>query len=131
MESKDTTQSKTFSDLETATERSLSISEKEKTNGMIAYITIIGFIIAFIQNQEIKSEHVNYHIRQMLGLICLSFGSFIVGFIPFLGWIASPIVAIGVFVFWIMGLIGATNGERKPVPILGEQFQEWFAGVSA
>ncbi|WP_338768372.1 hypothetical protein WAF17_07670 [Bernardetia sp. ABR2-2B] len=131
MESQESRQSKNFSDIETTTERSISISDKEKSNGIIAYITIIGFIVAFVQNQEIKSEYVNYHVRQMLGLICLSIGSTVVGFIPLLGWIASPIILIGLVIFWIMGLIGALNGERKPVPIVGEQFQEWFKGVGA
>ncbi|PIY09354.1 MAG: hypothetical protein COZ18_08150 [Flexibacter sp. CG_4_10_14_3_um_filter_32_15] len=109
--------------METATERSLTISDKEKSNGIIAYITIVGFIIAFIQNQELKSEYVNFHARQMIGIIVCSF----VWIIPFLGWI----LGLGVMVLWIMGLMGAMNGERKPVPIVGEHFQEWFKSVGA
>ncbi len=116
--------SKNFPNMEKATERSLSISEKEKSNGIIAYVTIIGLIIAFVQNQEEKSEYVNFHVRQMIGLVLIGFA---VGWIPIVGWI----VAIGAVVFWIMGIMGAMNGERKAVPLVGEYFQEWFKSVGA
>ena len=123
MESQETKKSKNFSDIERTKSQSLTVSEKEKSNGIIAYITIIGFIIAFIQNQEQKSEYVNFHIRQMIGIIVCSF----VWVIPFLGWI----LGLGVMVMWIMGVMGAMSGERKPVPIVGEHFQEWFKSVGA
>ena len=124
MESQDTRQSKNFSDIETATERSLTISDKEKSNGIIAYITIIGLIIAFVQNQEEKSEYVNFHVRQMIGLALIGIA---VSWIPFVGWL----IGLATIVFWIIGLMGAINGERKAVPIVGEYFQEWFKSVGA
>jgi len=110
--------------METATQRSLTISDKEKSNGTIAYITIIGLIIAFVQNQEQKSEYVNFHVRQMIGLTLIAVA---VGWIPLVGWL----VALGVVVFWIIGLMGAMNGERKAVPLVGEYFQEWFKSIGA
>lgn len=115
--------SKDFNLEKSATERSLTISEKEKSNGIIAYVTIIGLIIAIMQNQEVKSEYVNFHIRQMIGIAVCS----LVWIIPFLGWL----LGIGVLVLWVMGILGALSGERKPVPLLGEQFQEWFKSVGA
>lgn len=51
--------------------------------------------------------------------------------IPVLGWIAFPIVMIGLFVFWVMGLIAAVNGQQKPMPLVGEHYQKWFAGAFA
>lgn len=120
-------EAKNFSDIETAKERSLTISDKEKSNGIIAYITIIGLVIAFIQNQELKSEYVNFHVRQMIGLGLLGVASSFVSWIPIIGWA----IAIGVLIFWVMGLVGAINGERKPIPIVGEHFQEWFKSVGA
>ena len=120
-------EAKNFSDIETAKERSLTISEKEKSNGIIAYITIIGFVIAYIQNQELKSEYVNYHIRQMIGLAALAIVTSFISWIPIIGWA----IGIGVLVLWVMGLMGAINGERKPIPIVGEHFQEWFKSVGA
>ncbi|AFM03227.1 putative membrane protein [Bernardetia litoralis DSM 6794] len=104
-------------------EKSISISEKEKSNGIIAYVTVIGLIIAFMQNKEEKSEYVNFHIRQMIGIFICS----LVFVIPFLGWL----LGLGVIALWIIGILGALSGERKPVPILGEKFQEWFKSIEA
>ncbi len=131
MESQESRQSKNFSEMETATQRSLSISDKEKSNGIIAYITIIGWVIAFVQNQEQKSEYVNFHIRQMLGIGVAGIALSVVNIIPLLGWLISILGIIPLVIFWVMGLMGAINGERKPVPIIGEHFQEWFKSVGA
>ncbi|WP_338792912.1 hypothetical protein [Bernardetia sp. MNP-M8] len=131
MESQESRQSKNFSDIETATERSISISDKEKSNGIIAYITIIGWVIAFVQNQEQKSEYVNFHIRQMLGIGVAGIALSVVNIIPLLGWLISILGIIPLVIFWVMGLMGAINGEHKPVPIIGEHFQEWFKSVGA
>jgi uncharacterized membrane protein len=100
-----------------------------KQIGMIAYLTVIGLIIAFVMNNEKKSEFAQYHIRQMLGLFVSGVAIGLIGIIPFLGWL---IVIVGVFVLfymWVMGLIAAINGQMKPMPILGKKYEVWFAGV--
>jgi uncharacterized membrane protein len=51
--------------------------------------------------------------------------------VPVLGWIVWFLVAIVLLVFWVMGLISAVQGEMRPVPVLGEHYQRWFAGVFA
>jgi uncharacterized membrane protein len=51
------------------------------------------------------------------------------GVVPVLGWIVWFFVAVVLFVFWVMGLISALRGEMRPVPLLGEQYQRWFAGT--
>lgn len=100
-----------------------------KQIGMIAYLTVIGLIIAFVMNSEKKSEFAQYHIRQMLGLFVSGVAIGLIGIIPFLGWL---VVIVGVFVLfymWVMGLIAAINGQMEPMPILGKKYEEWFAGV--
>ncbi len=42
---------------------------------------------------------------------------------------ASWIVSIFIFVLWIIGFIGAIQGEEKKVPLLGDLFQDWFKGI--
>ena len=46
-----------------------------------------------------------------------------------IGVILLPIVAIGLLVLNIMGLINATKGEMVPVPIIGKWAVEWFKGI--
>lgn len=102
-------------------------NNNEKTIGIISYLTLIGWIIALVMNSSTRSEYASFHIRQMLGLMLLSFLASIMVRLG-LGML-SPIVSIFVLVLWVLGFIGAIQGERKTVPLLGEQFQEWFKGI--
>lgn len=103
-------------------------SDQGKTVAIISYITLIGWIIALIMNNGNKTALGSFHVRQALGIMCVGVVLTIVsGFLDI--WILSAIVNLAVLVLWILGLVGAVQGEMKPVPVLGEQFQEWFKGV--
>ena len=41
----------------------------------------------------------------------------------------GPAIFLGFFVLWLMGLLAAINGQQKPAPVLGENYQRWFAGA--
>ncbi len=100
-----------------------------KTAAIISYITIIGTIVAFIMNNSSKNSFASFHIRQMLGLTLLSIAnSWGIGRLAGMGWIAA-IIGVGILVLWIIGFIGAIQGEEKKIPLLGDQFQEWFKSV--
>ena len=99
-----------------------------KTRGIVAYITLIGWVIALVTNNP-KDEQTSYHLRQMLGIMILGFAGSIAGVIPILGLIIVPIVMIASFILWVIGLISAIEGSRKPVPFVGEYFQDWFKGM--
>ncbi|WP_346881885.1 YtxH domain-containing protein [uncultured Algibacter sp.] len=93
-----------------------------KNVAIIAHITLIGWIIAMVMNNGEKTDLGSFYIRQMLGLLILSF---VLWFIPVVGWILNLVL----IVFWIMSLIGALGGEKKLTPVLGEHFQNWFKGL--
>ena len=92
---------------------------------IVSYLSLIGWIIAFILYQNDKSEIAIYHIRQSLGINIIAIIGWIIFWIPILGWLA----AIFLFVIWIMGLISAAQGEMKPVPLFGKFFQDIFKGI--
>ncbi len=103
-------------------------SDNGKTVAIIAYITLIGWIIALIMNNGNKTALGSYHVRQSLGIMCVGIVlSIVIGFIGIS--ILTWIVQLAILVFWILGLISAIQGEMKPVPVLGEQFQQWFKGI--
>ena len=113
--------------------------DKGKTVGILAYCIMIGFIIAIVLNndQNNKSELGLFHIRQALGIFstsfCMIMASIILAFIPFIGWfliILINLCYIGLFVFWILGLIAAINSEKKAVPVLGVFYQNLFKGIN-
>ena len=98
------------------------VSKDGKNIALIAHLTFIGWIVAFVMNNNTKSEFGSFYIRQMLGLmIC----AILLSFIPFIGWIIN----LGVIVLWIMSLIGSLNGEKKLTPVVGPYFQDWFKSL--
>lgn len=106
-----------------------SSSMDPKTIGIISYITLIGTIIALVINNNDKNPYASFHIRQALGLGLSLIVVSVIAIIPILGWIIYLIGGLFLFVCWIIGLIGALNGEEKLVPVLGEKYQEWFKGL--
>jgi len=92
-----------------------------KTKAIIAHFWWIGWIIALVLNSNEKDELTSFYIRQLLGLFLVTF--FV--WIPIIGWL----LGIVLFVFWILSLVGAVNGEMKETPIIGKYFQDWFKGI--
>lgn len=99
-----------------------------KTIGIIAYITLIGWIVAILMNSNKKNDYASFHIRQMLGLILLSIITSILSMYVNLG-LFGTILSVLILILWVIGFVGAIQGERKLVPIIGENFQEWFKGI--
>jgi len=99
-----------------------------KTTAIISYIWWIGLVIAFFMNNSTKNSFASFHIRQSLGLNLFSLAAGLVStyISGMLGWI----IGVVAFIFWIIALIGAIQGEEKKVPLLGDQFQEWFKSVA-
>ncbi len=102
---------------------------EDKTVAIVAYLTLIGFIIAIILHGQKKTPLGAYHLRQMLGIILTGFVGGIVSWLTvfiLIGVVLVPVFYIFMFVIWIMGIIAAANGEMKPTLLLGKQYQEWF-----
>lgn len=110
-------------------DESSSIIEEGKTIAIIAYITIFGLLIAFVMNNDKKNSFAAYHLRQSLGLGITGLALSVINVIPILGWLISILGSIFLIILWVMGLISALNGQEKPVPVLGNKFQEWFKGL--
>lgn len=104
-------------------------SDNSKTVAILSYITLLGWIIALVMHNSNKSEFGAFHLRQALGIIIVSIGAALVS--SFVGiYILSVIVQIAIIVYWVLGFIGAVQGEKKLVPVLGAQFQDWFKGIA-
>lgn len=79
-----------------------------RTTGIVAYITWIGLLIAFITGDK---DGARFHLNQALVIFLFS----LLSVIPCIG----QIWGIFMIVCWIMGLIAAINEEEKPVPLIG------------
>lgn len=112
-------------------------TSEDRTVAVLTYITIIGFIIAIVIHSNKRTALGAYHLRQGLGLMVTGFAlwivSMIIAFVPVLNLIMLlwPIIGIGLFILWLFGLFAAAQGQQKPIPLLGEHYQKWFAGAFA
>jgi len=112
-------------------------SEAEgKTAGIVSYFTIIGWLVAyFAMHKDKKTDIGSYQLRQTLLLHLTSIAlSIIVNILVFSMAITailylSYLINIVLLIFWIIGFIGALNGQKKPIPILGEKAQTTFPSI--
>ena len=104
------------------------IVQEGKTIAIISYITIIGLIIAFIMNQNKKNLFASFHIRQATGIAILGIIISMLSNYLNLGNIGT-LLGIAVLALSIIGIIGAVQGEEKKIPLLGDQFQDWFKSI--
>jgi uncharacterized membrane protein len=95
----------------------------DKTIGIVAYMTLIGWVVALVLNNDKKGaekQFTAYHLRHMLGLMILGFCTWIVqiplAFIPILGWLLSFCLSMALLALWIVCVVGAANGEKKEIP---------------
>jgi len=106
---------------------------KNKNLAIVAYITVIGWIIAYLQyqKQSEKSPLVRYHLSQALGIYIFAVALSIVitivaSIIPALGSILS-IAGLLPLILLILGIISASNEAMSPVPGIGKLFENKFS----
>lgn len=88
--------------------QSSSGSISTKATGVLAYITWIGFLIAYFAGDR---QGARFHLNQ--GLVVNLFG--LLSAVPLVGKIWSVFILICA----IIGIINASNGENKEVPLIG------------
>jgi len=95
--------------------------EKNKAMAIVAWFV---FFVPLLTDSK-DSPFVKFHVNQALNLIIAAFGLYVIAMI--LTVISFGIlffsyffVWLAVIAFWIIGLIGAANGDMKPLPIIGK-----------
>ncbi len=96
-----------------------------KTKAIIAHITVFGWFLAFILNQQQRDAYTTFYLRQTLALVLIGL------FIPMFGGVVlfSSLLGIVVFVFWLISLINCINGKMEVLPFVGHYFQDWFKSI--
>ncbi|TCC99404.1 hypothetical protein [Pedobacter hiemivivus] len=115
-------------------------SDNGKTAAILSYFGIILWLIAyFALHKDKKTDFGSYHLRQtllfaiistviyfalsfFLGILIATTGMFGIIYLAY-------IVYVGLFVIWIIGFIGVLNGEKKPMPLIGERAQTMFPEI--
>jgi len=91
--------------------------QNDKALGGVAYITVIGLIIAAIVGKE--RRFVMYHVQQsiVVGLVWLA--SLVVLTVPLIGWLVGWLLGVATLVFMILGAVNAFSGKAVPLPLIG------------
>lgn len=105
-----------------------TVEEEGKTTAIIAYLTIIGALIAIFMNQEPRNAFARYHTRQAFGIhiVYWALGAIIARFDI---WMVQYAYWILFFTLWIYGFLGALQGKWFSIPVLGPYFQKWFTFI--
>ena len=88
----------------------------KKTTGIVAYLTWIGWIIAFCAGDK---EGAKFHLNQALVIWLGYIVAAVISFIPVAGSIIGGLLDLFLFVCFIIALIGACKGEEKEAPLIG------------
>ena len=93
----------------------------KKTTSWVAYVTFIGWIVAYCTgDKEGAKFYLNQALIVWLGYICISAASMMIAFVPMLGGFVIGVANIFLFACWIIGLINAINQEEKELPLIGQ-----------
>lgn|SRR5690554_1325064 len=101
-----------------------------KTISIISYITIVGWLIAYLVGKDNLDAFSKYHLRQSLGLAITGFVvglllGILVFIVPILG-LVTWIINVFFFILFILGIINAANAQMKPLPVIGKFFEDKF-----
>jgi len=92
-----------------------------KTMAIIAYITVIGTIIAWFMNKDKNNAFAAYHIKQGWKLFFFGLAIWLISFVLIM---VTQIAAIGylgyiTWIFVILGIMNASGGKEQPLPVIG------------
>ncbi|NJB35520.1 MULTISPECIES: hypothetical protein [Flavobacteriaceae] len=106
-------------------------AQKGKTTAIVAYLTLVGCLIAITMNLEPKNTFARFHIRQAFGIHILFHAMAIVATYAGIAVASATTVLYLLYMaMWIFGFVQALNLSTKPLPFLGPLFQKWFTFIN-
>ena len=98
--------------------------EDGKVCAILTYL-LIGVIWYFADEKMKKNDFVKFHVKQAIVLFIVSLaGSIVLGMTIVLAWLL-PLYQVAIFVLMVVGIINASNGQKKELPFIG-RFGEKF-----
>lgn len=98
-----------------------SIGLTENVGGLLCYIFIIGLIFLFMEKEN---RFIRFHaLQSVFTAIAIFLISIILGFIPFIGIIASLLVSPLAFVLMIFMMYQAYQGNYYKLPFIGDMVE--------
>jgi hypothetical protein len=116
------------------------IQDDGKTAGLLSYFFVLGWSVSYFTfHKNDKTSLSSYHLRQTLFLylsyVVIRLGLYIAlgsGWAPtgiFSAFYLSLFINVTFVALWVTGLMGAINGEKKPIPLVAGAAQSIFAAI--
>jgi uncharacterized membrane protein len=93
---------------------------EQNLEGLLCYVLgwVTGTIFLLLEKDN---KFVRFHAIQSI----VVFGAYtvlaiILGFIPIVGWIINTLLGIAAFIFWIVLMVKAYNGQMYKLPVAGD-----------
>ncbi len=100
--------------------RKTSLGLDENIEGCLCYVLgwITGIVFLVLEKEN---KFVKFHAMQSLVTFLVLFVvSLVIGMIPFVGVIISPLIGLLGLILWILLMYTAFKGERFKLPIVGD-----------
>ncbi len=116
---KEVIEAEPVNNIQNSAEGASDVDDAEKNKGMAILAYIIFFIPMLTEAKD--SKFAMFHANQSLVLLVAGFvGVFVSGLIPILGWfLLGPVISIAWIVFLILGILNASKGEMRELPLIG------------
>ena len=96
-----------------------SVGLDARTAGMLCYLLGMVTGLLFLAVEK-KSRFVMFHaLQSTLLFVLLLIIHFVLGFIPFIGWLGNLVLTPVTLVLWVMCMVMALQGKRFLLPLIG------------
>ena len=90
----------------------------KRTTDVVAYLTWVGLIIAFVAGDRERSR---FHLNQSLVIwLAITLLGIVTHWMPLIGWIVRIVGMLFCAACWFIGFVNAIQGVEKEVPLLGQ-----------
>ena len=110
----------------------LGSPDNPATAAVVAYITLIGWLIAYLALYRSRPTSLaGFHLRQALLIHIIAFLLNAIMVWPGMwgGRIIILILGLGLAILAIIGIVDAVNGRERPVPLIGAAAQSLFRNI--
>ncbi len=106
-----------------------SLNLDQNVAGLLCYLgtVITGIIFLIIEK---KNKFVRFHAMQSICFfVAIWVVTFVLGFIPFLGWALSGLISLAGIIGWIVLMVKAYNNEYYKLPVIGNLAEDFLKKI--
>lgn len=100
-------------------------SESSLISGL-AYVTVIGWLIAYFSSSQSLTDFDRFHIRQAFGLHMTMLFFEILGTFSMMPYMLIRLFWVVYVITMIIMMIQGWSGKKTKFAFLGDKFQQWF-----